>query len=979
MHNLDPVCAPEVTVEDASLDAEQRQAVAGALATPDLFLIQGYPGTGKSRVLAEIVRQATCRGERVLLLAPTAPGLDRVLERVGSHEAVCAVRCLGPSEPLESLPPCICRLTFTRRLDAIKQQALDAARKGIDEAQATASRLRTQQPLMARLDELAGRHERLAAALQRLAERRERVATEVASEKELAVVASAQSRFQAEWADRVRRRDEMRARLEGEAAELRADASKLRAEEEKLNAELVPLLPLAEALRRGRWWTRIFWRARLGGKVLARVEELERARDECRTASLKKEQAVADLAAGAAREDDQLAKEGNLRAEAENARRKGEIDAEAAGLKAEQRVVEEHWRGAWLALELEGVVPAVSTAAVTAAREQLDKMLAQQEHQETCARQWAQVIEGAADTLPGHLARWVNLVATTTAVLAADPHFGDSSGLSFDLLLVDEAHRLTESDLQNLARRARRWILVGEPSGAEAVGGPRPAARGALRTAFFHSLWRHVHPDSHRLPYSWMRRGDRLVCTLRRVPAGQEGCLESEPVADQAEVELRILTPPPPARGEPHIAEVVFPGTTPLGIAKAFIYRELQEAAIQAAGSSVRWLEGPESLTLRFGHSAPDCATMVALEEGLRELADANSGCTWALEFDRVAAWDSKRAKEWVAERLGFRNLGRTAYLTTVHRSAPALAAWLGELLFAGACATVPGAPMDSEDMPVEFVAVPALETVPREAFVAQGGFAPGAGTTFAESDGDLRGNVALKAPRLRAVKGGAGLELDLADNRPLERIPTDLRAVLPRQGLVNYLEARALVQTLEHLVADPAFQAASAQWLASQAMSCACVDSECGSQAGGTEHRPVVGVIGLYPAQVELLRLLVRRAASLTAMANLIEIGLPVAFRQRECWVALVSLTRSHTHRAVSYGEGPQSLTEACTRAARKLILFGDPATLARRSQWQGTLDHLDEAAAQAERGLAARLVAYIQGQGPRAETFRVREGGAV
>src|SRR5207253_1307382 len=69
---LQPPLPDPVDGIDGELDAEQRAAVGRALQTPDLFLIQGLPGTGKSRVAAEIVAQAASRGERVLLLAPTA-------------------------------------------------------------------------------------------------------------------------------------------------------------------------------------------------------------------------------------------------------------------------------------------------------------------------------------------------------------------------------------------------------------------------------------------------------------------------------------------------------------------------------------------------------------------------------------------------------------------------------------------------------------------------------------------------------------------------------------------------------------------------------------------------------------------------------------------------------------------------------------------------------------------------------------------
>src|SRR5262245_767855 len=49
VRDLPPCRAEPVPAHDADLDAAQRQAVARALTTPDICLIQGWPGTGKSR------------------------------------------------------------------------------------------------------------------------------------------------------------------------------------------------------------------------------------------------------------------------------------------------------------------------------------------------------------------------------------------------------------------------------------------------------------------------------------------------------------------------------------------------------------------------------------------------------------------------------------------------------------------------------------------------------------------------------------------------------------------------------------------------------------------------------------------------------------------------------------------------------------------------------------------------------------------
>src|SRR5437899_9560280 len=66
--DLAPVPSRPVDVIDSDLDVAQRQAVARALHGTDVCLIQGLPGSGKSRVIAEIVTQAAARGERVLFL-----------------------------------------------------------------------------------------------------------------------------------------------------------------------------------------------------------------------------------------------------------------------------------------------------------------------------------------------------------------------------------------------------------------------------------------------------------------------------------------------------------------------------------------------------------------------------------------------------------------------------------------------------------------------------------------------------------------------------------------------------------------------------------------------------------------------------------------------------------------------------------------------------------------------------------------------
>ncbi|UJR82528.1 AAA domain-containing protein [Sandaracinus amylolyticus] len=67
---------------DQALEDDQRVAVQRALAARDLSLVLGPPGTGKTRTLTELVRQAVARGERVLVTAASHTAVDNLAERL---------------------------------------------------------------------------------------------------------------------------------------------------------------------------------------------------------------------------------------------------------------------------------------------------------------------------------------------------------------------------------------------------------------------------------------------------------------------------------------------------------------------------------------------------------------------------------------------------------------------------------------------------------------------------------------------------------------------------------------------------------------------------------------------------------------------------------------------------------------------------------------------------------------------------------
>jgi AAA domain len=944
IHDVPLFRASAVECSDARLDETQREAVARALQTPDICLIQGRPGSGKSRTAVEIAAQAAARGERVLLLGPTASAVDCVLERLDGRDGVCAVRCLSRGEGLSSLPAPLRRLTFEERLRSFHEQTLPAARQAAEEAARRCASRRDDEAAWAGLEELATRLDNLP--------------DEMGAEA-IEAEADGTSPYHRELAACRAARDGAQAWIVARLAELCVDVEKARCARQASSDEIARLTPLTQALNAGRWWTLTWWRARRESGLQKRLEELQNRHKELTEIEnrLRREldEQTAERAAGESRFREEVA----LLQRREKDRR-----------QAERAVLEEQVRSAYRVL-CDGMAPPedLSAAAVQGRRATWSSRREQDEREAARTAHWVTALENALAALPERLARCVNVVAAVTSALAADPHFGDNAAprTTFDLLVLEESHFVTESEFLAVARRARRWVLIGEPAddAPRVQGLTRP---NTLRPGFFQRLWRLLHCDPSRLPYDWFHREDRLVCRLRPASADEEQWIASEYLADRPEIELRIASPP---RTAPRLVEVVFPGATPICEAKSFIFRELGELPLQAHGGGFRWKEDADRLTLDLSDGAAPDADAVDLADGVRERIAGNGLSRWqtcSLEFARGAGWTRDRAEQWVEERLQTRDLGRTVSLNTPYRGRPALARFLSALLFDGACPV-----READDaLAVEFVPVPSLEGEPAR--------------RRPEPEGrDQRGGTATATPRARTFRAGAGLESDLADPRPLDPLPAELRAALPCRGLINWFEARAIVRKLENLVANSEFQAAAQAWAVqsvhlSDPIRSKCASPSCSGPAPSLlDRRPALAVMALYPAQAELIRLLVAQSPALTAAPLVFEVGTPDLFRQRECFTALIGLTRSHSHRAVPFGDDPSLLPTGLTRAASRVILFGDPGTMARRCQWNGAVDHLDEAAGERERGLIARLMAYLHGHGTHPSTFSLDESGRL
>ena len=144
LFGLDSPGTPDVSkfksdfLEDSSLNASQRDAVKFALASPEVALIHGPPGTGKTHTLIELILEMLKLNLRILVCAPSNVAVDNIVERLVLHK-VPVVRLGHPARLLPSvLNHSLEVLTKTSEAAAIVQDV----RKEMDSKQASIRKTR---------------------------------------------------------------------------------------------------------------------------------------------------------------------------------------------------------------------------------------------------------------------------------------------------------------------------------------------------------------------------------------------------------------------------------------------------------------------------------------------------------------------------------------------------------------------------------------------------------------------------------------------------------------------------------------------------------------------------------------------------------------------------------------------------------------------------------------------------------------------
>src|SRR5262249_44117433 len=143
------------------LDELQQRAVRAALETPDICLIQALPGTGASGVVAEIIRQASQRGNRILFASPWPNALTKLLVSVGDAESISPWRVIGPQEREDTLAEPDRSVTLRARTGLLKDQTIPEVSRYMEATEAGLEQLQSFEAIWPTLHSLADRQGQL--------------------------------------------------------------------------------------------------------------------------------------------------------------------------------------------------------------------------------------------------------------------------------------------------------------------------------------------------------------------------------------------------------------------------------------------------------------------------------------------------------------------------------------------------------------------------------------------------------------------------------------------------------------------------------------------------------------------------------------------------------------------------------------------------------------------------------------------------
>jgi hypothetical protein len=447
------------------LDASQRSAFRKALAVPDVGLILGPPGTGKTRTITEIARACAAARERVLITSFTNRAVDNVLQELPSDLVILRV---GRDDGVT--PGCE-HLTLEAQAETLQGEILrrtDPAARDYEPARDEAGAWLRQ--LDTSLDAL------------RAAESAERQATGELDEHTARLTAPI----------------EQHARRLTEAAEAhQRDLAERDAELEIL------------ARRRGRAEARSRWP--LIGLLLR--GPAGRLADEYRQHHARREQVDATLTAALRDRDAAQAEITRIRETApELAEHRRALDDARSAVRDRVKAAAEN------AGDLRGLLlgapvpprPGADLAALVTFRDRAAAALDLMRRRLDLLTEWRDHLRSRTEQLYPELARYADVIGATCIGTATTRAL---DGLDFALAVVDEAGQISTPNVLVPLVRARRAVLVGDHNqlppfvDPQVLGWARDDARTSdlVTKSAFELLFPAV-PDGHRELLRYQRR-----------------------------------------------------------------------------------------------------------------------------------------------------------------------------------------------------------------------------------------------------------------------------------------------------------------------------------------------------------------------------------------------------------------------------------------------------------------------------------------
>jgi superfamily I DNA and/or RNA helicase len=123
----DTSCEPIKEWFSEPLDDNKKQVIQAALASRDIFLAEGPPGTGKTTFIAELILQFLARSpqKRILLTSQTHIAVDNAIERVAKHRPDLRITRVGRRE--SKVADSVHRYLLQNRLDEWRKRVYQQA------------------------------------------------------------------------------------------------------------------------------------------------------------------------------------------------------------------------------------------------------------------------------------------------------------------------------------------------------------------------------------------------------------------------------------------------------------------------------------------------------------------------------------------------------------------------------------------------------------------------------------------------------------------------------------------------------------------------------------------------------------------------------------------------------------------------------------------------------------------------------------